>query len=503
MHAPASPGGWARWRLIGLWLIPLALAAVVYAPIVSNYFWGDDFLTLFRLRDLDRFDYLMRPQGSHLYAATGAVFWAADRLFGPHPRGFFYIALLTHLLNVALLFAVIRRLAGSERLACLGATLWGTSPVLEAALGWMSVYGHVLAATVILAVLVHLARLADGARLRPLAPLAWAALLFVAATSFGIGIGMALVMPLVAWLLLPSGRQRLWAAAALAVIGAGVAALYIGTLRYFAVPGSGTIVTDLLRIWEPVLGFTVHLFGYGFARALSGTLGGSLYYPSRVATAIVVIGVGLVIAGALLGPPPTGRRILAVLVLALGGYGMVAAGRAAYFGGGAAAGRVDRYHYLGLALLVLACCIALAGVAARLRLREWMKDGLLALAVGAIALGYARSTHVIDHHLDFQRQTRWVIEAIARAIEAVPPGRPAYVGNEVFLPMGPLYANAKLIFPGWSGVFVIFYPENVVRGRPVYFVEPDRTIIEGMRGRRTNGLLVSTIPRAPVDTSSP
>ena len=497
LHAPAPPDGRSRWRLIGLRLIPVALAAVVYAPIVDNYFWGDDFLTLFRLRDLDRFEYLMRPQGSHLYAATGAVFWAADSLFGPHPRGFFCIALFSHLLDVALLFAVIRRLAGSERLACLGATLWGTSPVLEASLGWMSVYGHVLVATAILALLVHLARLADGARLRPFAPLLWAALLFVAATSFGVGIGIGLVMPLAAWLILPPGRQRLGAVAALAVLAIGVAVLYLGTLRYFSQPGSGAIVRGLLRIWEPALGFTVHLFGYGLARALSGTLGERLYYPNGIAVAIAVGGLGLLIAGALFGPPPTWRRILAVLVLALGGYGMVAVGRAAYFGGGAAAGRVDRYHYVGLALLVLACCIALAGLAARLRLREWVKDGLLELAIGALALGYARSTRVIDHHLDFQRQTRSVIEAIARAIEAVPPGHPAYVSNSVFVAMGPLYANAKPIFPGWSGVFVIFYPANVVRGRPVYFVEPDPTIVASLRGRRTDGLLVSEIPRAP------
>ena len=53
----------------------------LYAPIVDNYFWGDDFLTFFRLRDLTPFEYLMRPQGSHLYAATGAVFWAGDRAF--------------------------------------------------------------------------------------------------------------------------------------------------------------------------------------------------------------------------------------------------------------------------------------------------------------------------------------------------------------------------------------------------------------------------------------
>ena len=492
----AATGGVLPWRLVILWLIPVVLAALVYAPIVDNYFWGDDFFTLFRLRDLPPFEYLFRPQGSHLYAATGAVFWAGDRLFGPHPRGLFCFALLTHLLNVALLFAVIRRLAGSDRLACLGAAIWGTSPVLEASLGWLSVYGHVLVATTILAVLLMLARLADGERMQPLTPLAWAILLVVGATSFGVGIGIALAMPAAAWLIVPPGRQRLLAVVALVVIAVAVTALYLGTLHYFADPGSAT-AAGLRRIWVRVVGFTIHLFGYSTTRALSGTFSHRVFYPSGTAALLVAAGIALLVVGSWLGAPPTRRRILGVLVLALGGYGLVAAGRAAYFGGGAASGRVDRYHYVGLALVTTALCIGAGGIASRVRWPELRRDLLLALALGVLGVGQATSGRVIDHHLEFQRQTRSVLEAIDRAIDAAGPNRPAYVGNEAFAAMGPLFANAKLWFPGWSGVFVIFYPHNIVRGHRVLFVERDPAVIDGLHGRRTAGLLVGEIPGAP------
>ena len=36
----------------GLRLVPIALAALVYSPIVRNFFMGDDFLHLYQLANL-------------------------------------------------------------------------------------------------------------------------------------------------------------------------------------------------------------------------------------------------------------------------------------------------------------------------------------------------------------------------------------------------------------------------------------------------------------------
>src|SRR5262249_62288224 len=69
------------------------------------------------------------------------------------PEPYFWIVLLTHLLNVWLLFRVLRNVTGSLALGCFGATLWGTSPAQVGTLGWYSVYGQVLVATVLLVVL--------------------------------------------------------------------------------------------------------------------------------------------------------------------------------------------------------------------------------------------------------------------------------------------------------------------------------------------------------------
>src|SRR5204863_352759 len=57
------------------------------------------------------------------------------------------------LANVWLLFGVLRTLTASAALACLGATLWGTSPLNLGSLGWYAAFGHVLVGTTLLLVL--------------------------------------------------------------------------------------------------------------------------------------------------------------------------------------------------------------------------------------------------------------------------------------------------------------------------------------------------------------
>ncbi|MBX3026815.1 hypothetical protein KF840_18055 [bacterium] len=482
------------WRLALLWVVPMLLALLVWAPLVDNQFFGDDFVILFHLRDRSPFEFLLRPHGWHLYGTTGAVFLVADALFGPQPRPLFWLVLCTHVVNVGLLFAVIRRLAGSDRLACLGAVLWGTSPVLEAALGWLAVYGQVLVATATFCLLWHLARLADGARASAWAPVGWALLLLAAVTSFGVGIGIALAMPLAAWLILPPGPTRRAAVPTMAGVALATVATYVVISRYVALRGSGGYgFLASMDFWTPTMGFVAHLFGYATGRALTGTLAPAAPYPGPAAALLAGAGAALLVAALARGPRALRRRTMAVLIVAAGGYGLIAAGRAIFLGGGAAAGRVNRYHYLGLALVVTALCIAGSAVTARWRVPQRLRDGALALAIGVLVVAWARSAPRIDHHDDVARQAQAALRSIDRVIDAVPPGDSVFVSNSPFAGLGPLY-TAKTVFPGWAGLFVIYHPDNTVRGRPVYFIEPSWQVRETMRGRRTAGLLVSQTP---------
>lgn len=60
----------------------------------------------------------------------------------------------------------------------------------------------------------------------------------------------------------------------------------------------------------------------------------------------------------------------------------------------------------------------------------------------------------------------------------------------------------RTLFPGWAGVFTIFFDDNVVDGRRVVFSDPDPKVIAAAgRGRRTASLLVQGTP--PVQPATP
>ena len=106
-------------------LLPLALAAIVYAPVTRHYFFADDFLHLYRLANLPLVQNIIEPFAGHLYLVRNAVFALLHWLFDVDPRGCFAAMLVTHLANAWLLYGVVVVFTGSRLLACAGAALWG------------------------------------------------------------------------------------------------------------------------------------------------------------------------------------------------------------------------------------------------------------------------------------------------------------------------------------------------------------------------------------------
>ena len=194
-----------EWVLL---LPPLVVSAVMFYPITRNYFYYDDFMNLYQIANHRFLQYWVTPNGGHIHLTRNLIFYVTSRLFGTHPEPYYWTAFLTHLVNVWLLFRVIHVLTHSPRLACFGATLFGISPFNEGTLGWYAVYGHALAGTVLLVILYQAVRAAAAARppsrrTRWL----WYALALMGATSFGTGVGIAMVLPFVLLLLLhPTGR---------------------------------------------------------------------------------------------------------------------------------------------------------------------------------------------------------------------------------------------------------------------------------------------------------
>jgi hypothetical protein len=458
--------------------IPLAAAATMWWPLTRNFFFADDFLHLFDLLTLPRRRFLTQVFGGHLYVVRNAIFLLMYHWFGPDPRPWFCSVLLTHLLNVVLLYVVIRHATGDRMLACFGATLWGTCPILEGALGWYAVYGQVLLTALLLSVLLSLARVVGGEhRLSVRRSLGWALLLTIGAGCFGTGIVLAAAMPAVVVAVLP---RRSWTSGAVGVLvltAVLVLATYAGLRAHAAQlePNLDAVAPDVLSLRSTLtaipaaLGFTLHLLAFGTATLVLGSGESTIPYPGPAALAIA----GCVLAGMLAGTvgasPPARRQLAMLVLLALASYAAVALGRASFFGvfryplGRAATSA--RYHYLPLMLVAAAVCLALAP------LRAWRAGAARAVDGAAAAFVLARLALLvlrplaIDHHDAQRHAVQAVLERVHAAALAAPPGSVVRLENQPFPP-----ALIPWLFPGSAGVFLIFEPADTIAGRRVRFV---------------------------------
>jgi hypothetical protein len=481
----------AAWTT-ALVLVPLALSAWVYLPVTHVYFWADDFLNLIDLVARDRLDFLLRPFNGHNLLVWRLVCLIAYGLFGIRAGPHYCLILATHLLNVALLFVVVRSLTGSALLACLGATLWGTSPLAAAAIGWYSVYGQVLAAFLLLAVLTHVTyRSAAAGPPSGHAAWIWSACMLLASLCFGVGIGMAMVFPVVLFLLRPDAWTRRVQVVSFA-LPLVTLVLYFGLRRLYAyiAPMSALEVWQMLfaraslggapAVLGQLLGFSVATSVRGFAMA-PGT------YPdaaSVVAIAAFASGVVLVLAS---GKPDLRRAALAMGILALGIYGVIAVGRASHYvmfnQAPARIAAQPHFHYAGTIPIVVLLCLMIEQVA-RLSHRA-ASVRALALGAGIIVgiLGFARSGFVIEDHRAARNYVATTLAEIGAAVAARPPGTTVYLDNGV-LPVsvrGVMLTHAVL--PGRAALFVLVAPSGVLDGRRVRFSEPDPNVFLSYQDR--------------------
>ena len=182
--------------------LAIALSLLVYAPILKNYFWLDDFLILEMLANLPLGKFLTVLWAGHLVLVRNAFYAGMFAVVGANPMPFYLVLLALHGLNVGLVFAIVSIVTRSAPLACLAAAAWGTCPLNEGALGWIAASGNVMVATSTLVVLYDAVRAVwRQARVGLARAALWAALLLAGAQSFGTGLGVALAAPLMlAWL---------------------------------------------------------------------------------------------------------------------------------------------------------------------------------------------------------------------------------------------------------------------------------------------------------------
>jgi hypothetical protein len=405
------------------------------------------------------------------------------------------IVLLTHLLNVGLLFLIIRGLT-STRLACFGAALWGAASVNEGALGWYQAYGVVLAVSAQLWIVHRLVQIRRTGRLSWLEVLSWVLLLFGASTCFGTGIAITMAMPGVAWLMLPATPTRRRATIGLTWAAVCVAAGYFGFQQlsrhlFPELPRMNMLNAALVR-WPTVVLVASLMMMHGLASLLLGPLahlasvGGWGEWTLSI-TALMVVGTAFVVARA------DARRLMFACLLPFGiGYLMIAAGRAAFWD---AAGEKlimqEHYHYTAPLPLAILTALMLADLGRRWRLSAATANILLALWVVTFATVQLTAGRAIDHH-DWERElAEKELAQIGASVLSQPAGSDVYIKNRRFFGVGPFVIKNLRNFPGIAGLFAVYYPDQLLEGRRVFFVEPDPSVRRKLGDRPFGAMLVS------------
>jgi hypothetical protein len=358
--------------------------------------------------------------------------------------------------------------------------------------------------TCVLVILVQALRLAE--QQRPPARrqrILWYVLALVAATSFGTGTGIAAMLPFALFLLLPApppnGRWRRLPLASLVLV---TPLLYVGLLAAYEYVwgvdlGRGSFLANVVVYSPIIVGAALKLAAFGLARLLLG-----VWVPTWSFLWLAYLASAALLAGVLYASrksPGSYRQFLAWLILLLSGYLAVAIGRGAYafVADSDFLGRAPHYHYSGTVFLTILVCAVLARVPRqRAALTAPVGATLLLLWYGVTLATYATLGPPIEHHTKSREGTDKALAQLRAAIRRVPQGQPVYIKNRAFEGQSN-WVIPVTSFPRLAAAFCIYFPENVVEGRRVYFIESNPQVLALTRhSRRTNTLFVRDKPNA-------
>jgi hypothetical protein len=505
--APRSPRdvdrhGIARWLVI----VPLAAAVLVFAPVLRNGLGYDEFMHIYNLVNFGAAELLLTPHSGHLLYLGNLVYAPLYELFGMTPRAYLATALSTHLLNVALCYRVLLRFTERPAVAMLATTVWGCAALHAASIGRFAVYGHLLLGTIVLLLLARLSD-RDGAPTRSV--VVETLLLVAAAGSFGYGLAVATLWPAVRLYVSDDHPSAFRLGSRLVVSTMGVGLLYVGVhVVHHAISGrrpfGGSGIFGVAA--NPSAGDAIFFgraildrMGCGIVNTFIGPTPSFVMLPGAQppgiippATAFVffrIACVAWIIACVYCGLRRTtfARRLAFALgILAFACYAMVSASRTVRFTPGSTEDlfgiptrmvMAGRYHYLPTLGFIVATTPLLPSLPDRRRSRRRV---FLVIAVIWTALVVAvdfTTVHAMRPGWDFQA----IVEGwLRKSVRDFPPQSTVYVDNgNVPIP----FAVRNQTLPGRAAMALTVFPDGVVDGRRVLFVEYDRDLLRQLRER--------------------
>jgi hypothetical protein len=228
---------------------------------------------------------------------------------------------------------------------------------------------------------------------------------------------------------------------------------------------------------------TMRLAAYGIATTVVSTFHPTVRVPSPLADiAVAAFGIACVVTFSE-GTARIRRWMVIALVLMLASYAIIVAGRVPYYAPTPDVMDGTRYHYVATMAIALAVSLILSAAGRRLATASRWPAALVCVWLVALIAARLRNGDPPDHTQFARGETASVLRSIDEAIEAAPPGEDVHIPANDFPVMAPFF-KAHTFFPGWAGVFVVFY-----------FLEPQyRAVRLAAAGRRSAGLLVFKPP---------
>ena len=156
----------------GLALLAAAGAIfIVHLPVLSHYFFGDDFVPLADIasRSTPRYIadlFLLRDETPNWRFLTGLFYLAAYKTFGLNAFPFLLVSVLVHIGTAGLIFALLRKIMNAVWPAFLAAVFFGLTSAAVPTVGQVTAFNNVLGGFLLMLSIVLLYEGLDRERLR-------------------------------------------------------------------------------------------------------------------------------------------------------------------------------------------------------------------------------------------------------------------------------------------------------------------------------------------------
>ncbi|MEN6357684.1 MAG: hypothetical protein ABFD83_11445 [Armatimonadota bacterium] len=303
-----------RWSDAKYWLTPLALTFIIYIPSLFSYFQQDDWGHLTTVTQPGFNPWLF---GQWFYRPLFlAAFGGLYKAFGLNAGAWHIVELMLHLINVALVYHLIRRLKFGQSAATVGALAFGVFPLSTNAAAWLSDISGIAATTLCLAAaLIALSDRISVLIRGVLCAVVWASALFFKEESAS----MIAVLPLLP-LFNNTNRSRrewiVWFASCLMMVGAFAFFMHMeGQCQHTLGNANARVSLELLRraatfvLWPTSMGLPIFAASEIWMPAILVVVPIALWllYPSLRPGIFWLITTGLSIGIALKYLAPAGR----------------------------------------------------------------------------------------------------------------------------------------------------------------------------------------------------